>query len=335
MAACCTAPRPSTIPEGPGSTCSATPRATPLYVGKARSLRARLANYFADPMTLAGAHRPARGVGRLDVDWTVTASEVDALLLENSLIKTVPAPLQHPAEGRQELPLPRGRPARGVAAAASSCAAAVVGACATSARSGTRSPSAATIDLLLPTFPVRTCSDAKFVRHQRLGRPCLLSDLGRCAAPCVGWVDHPTYDEHVQGILRFFSATPARSPATSRRGCGGVGRPGLRDGGSAPRRARACRARLGQPAGPALGPRRPRRGGHRDRRLQAGVVRLVVRKGRVVGRESLSADLVGRPRRARARRAIPRRPLRTPTTRRLARSSSSPAARTSSGSRRG
>ena len=43
-----------------------------------------------------------------------------------------------------------------------------------------------TIDLLLPTFPVRTCGDAKYVRHERRGRPCLLADIGRCSAPCVG-----------------------------------------------------------------------------------------------------------------------------------------------------
>ena len=36
------------------------------------------------------------------------------------------------------------------------------------------------------SFPVRTCSDTKFIRHERLGRPCLLFDIDRCSGPCVG-----------------------------------------------------------------------------------------------------------------------------------------------------
>ena len=55
-----------------------------------------------------------------------------------------------------------------------------------------------TLDLLLRSFPVRTCSDTKFTRHQRLGRPCLLYDIERCSGPCVGAVDHEAYDGYVE-----------------------------------------------------------------------------------------------------------------------------------------
>ena len=41
-------------------------------------------------------------------------------------------------------------------------------------------------DLLLRTFPIRTCSDNKLAEHQRLGRPCLLFHIEQCAGPCVG-----------------------------------------------------------------------------------------------------------------------------------------------------
>ena len=46
-----------------------------------------------------------------------------------------------------------------------------------------------TLDLLLRTFPIRTCSDNKFGRHERLGRPCLLFHIEKCAGPCVGEID--------------------------------------------------------------------------------------------------------------------------------------------------
>ena len=45
-----------------------------------------------------------------------------------------------------------------------------------------------TLDLLLRSFPIRTCSDAKLRRHQLLGRPCLLYHIERCSGPCVGAV---------------------------------------------------------------------------------------------------------------------------------------------------
>jgi excinuclease ABC subunit C len=62
-----------------------------------------------------------------------------------------------------------------------------------------------TLDLLIRSFPVRTCSDTKFVRHKRLGRPCLLFDIDRCSGPCVGAVDHEAYDGYVADLMRFLS----------------------------------------------------------------------------------------------------------------------------------
>ena len=50
-----------------------------------------------------------------------------------------------------------------------------------------------TLDLLLRSFGVRTCSDTKLQRHVRLGRPCLLYHIEKCSGPCIGAVDHETY----------------------------------------------------------------------------------------------------------------------------------------------
>ena len=62
-----------------------------------------------------------------------------------------------------------------------------------------------TLDLLVRSFPVRTCSDTKFTRHERLGRPCLLYDIDRCSGPCVGAVDHEAYDGYVNDLMGFLS----------------------------------------------------------------------------------------------------------------------------------
>jgi excinuclease ABC subunit C len=62
-----------------------------------------------------------------------------------------------------------------------------------------------TLDLLLRSFPLRTCSDAKFKRHARLGRPCLLYDIERCSGPCVGAVEPERYGEMVEDLMRFLS----------------------------------------------------------------------------------------------------------------------------------
>jgi excinuclease ABC subunit C len=62
-----------------------------------------------------------------------------------------------------------------------------------------------TLDLLLRSFPVRTCSDTKLQRHQRLGRPCLLYHIERCSGPCVGAIDHAEYDRLVADLISFLS----------------------------------------------------------------------------------------------------------------------------------
>ncbi|MEY2626795.1 MAG: UvrABC system protein, partial [Actinomycetota bacterium] len=60
-----------------------------------------------------------------------------------------------------------------------------------------------TLDLLVRSFPVRTCSPAKFNEHSRLGRPCLLFHIEKCSGPCVGEVDEAAYGEMVKGLMRF------------------------------------------------------------------------------------------------------------------------------------
>ena len=60
-----------------------------------------------------------------------------------------------------------------------------------------------TLDELLRTFPVRTCSDAKLRRHERLGKPCLLFHIEKCSGPCVGEIDKAGYDRLVAELMDF------------------------------------------------------------------------------------------------------------------------------------
>jgi excinuclease ABC subunit C len=285
------APATSTIPDVPGVYVFRDASGSTIYVGKALSLRARLANYFADPMTLP--ERTAQLVATAaTVDWTVTHSEVDALLLENSLIKTEQPRFNIRLKDDKSYPylavdlretwarpvVVRGRRRRGVRYFGPF---------------GHAKSLRSTLDLLLPSFPVRTCSDSKFVRHERLGRPCLLADIGRCAAPCVGWVDKETYDAHVQGILRFFAGD---AEALTKDLAERMQRSAAAQDYESAARLRDALAHVER----ASDTQQVVLSDHDDLDavgvasdgLQACVVRLEVRRGRVVGRESLSADLV-------------------------------------------
>src|ERR1700704_3965424 len=60
-----------------------------------------------------------------------------------------------------------------------------------------------TLDLLLRTFPLRTCSENKYTSHQKVGRPCLLFHIEKCSGPCVGEVTKEEYARLTQELLDF------------------------------------------------------------------------------------------------------------------------------------
>jgi excinuclease ABC subunit C len=196
-------PPTGSIPDAPGSYQFFDAEGRVLYVGKAKSLRHRLPNYWQDSAALLP--RTAQMVAQADhVEWVVVDSEVDALILEHSLIQAhLPRYNVRLKDDKSypwlaitlndEWPRPavvRGRKRKGVRYFGPYGQA-----------GGIRS----TLDLLVRSFPVRTCSDTKFVRHQRLGRPCLLYDIDRCSGPCVGAVDHEAYDGFVNDLMGFLS----------------------------------------------------------------------------------------------------------------------------------
>ena len=201
-------PPAGAIPDAPGSYQFRDRDGRVIYVGKAKSLRQRLSNYFQSPGALPP--RSAQMVASAEsVEWIQVRNDVEALMLEYSLIKQYKPRFNVRLRDDKSYPFlvlttadhwPRATVRRGKP-------------------SGTANryfgPYAhayairETLDLLLRTFPVRSCSDAKFARHERLGKPCLTYHIERCAGPCAGLVSHEQYEELVTDFATFLDGDTA------------------------------------------------------------------------------------------------------------------------------
>jgi excinuclease ABC subunit C len=194
-------PPAGTIPDAPGSYQFKDADGRVIYVGKAKSLRQRLSNYFQNPANLP--LRTAQMVATASsVEWIQVRNEVEALMLEYSLIK------QHRPRFNVRLVDDKSYPFLAVTVSDQWPRPMVMRG---RRRKGVRyfGPYAHayairdTLDELLRTFPLRTCSDAKFTRHERLGKPCLLFHIEKCSGPCVGEVAKDDYDRLVVELLQF------------------------------------------------------------------------------------------------------------------------------------
>ncbi|WP_069743173.1 excinuclease ABC subunit UvrC [Streptomyces sp. EN23] len=184
-------PKPGQIPDSPGVYRFRDEHRRVIYVGKAKNLRQRVANYFQD---LANLHPRTRTMvtTAASVEWTVVSTEVEALQLEYSWIKEFDPRFNVKYRDDKSYPylavtlneeFPRVQVMRGAK------------------KKGVRyfGPYGhawairETVDLMLRVFPVRTCSAGVFKNAARTGRPCLLGYIGKCSAPCVGRV---TPEEH-------------------------------------------------------------------------------------------------------------------------------------------
>ncbi|MEV7679336.1 excinuclease ABC subunit UvrC [Streptomyces sp. NPDC088341] len=205
-------PKPGQIPDSPGVYKFRDDHRRVIYVGKAKSLRQRLANYFQD---LASLHPRTRSMvtTAASVEWTVVSTEVEALQLEYSWIKEFDPRFNVKYRDDKSYPslavtlnekYPRVQVMRGAK------------------KKGVRyfGPYGhawairETVDLMLRVFPVRTCSAGVFKNAERTGRPCLLGYIGKCSAPCVGRV---TAEEHRELADEFCDFMAGRTGTYIRR----------------------------------------------------------------------------------------------------------------------
>ncbi|MGH8943945.1 MAG: excinuclease ABC subunit UvrC [Acidimicrobiia bacterium] len=192
-------PKPSEIPAQPGAYIFRDKHGKVIYVGKAESLRGRVPSYFG-----VGLHPRTQAMvdNAQSVEWIITESEVAALMLEFSLIKRHRPRFNIKLVDDKSYPYlaitrtdewPRARVMRGAK------------------RKGNEyfGPYAhtyairKTLDQLLRTFPVRTCTDSLFGRQQAQGRPCLLFHIEKCSGPCIEAVTPEDYQQMVDGLAAF------------------------------------------------------------------------------------------------------------------------------------
>ncbi len=194
--------KPSGIPRRSGCYLFRNEAGTIIYVGKARSLAQRLSSYFQridalDTKTQALMNEAT------SVEWIITPSELDALILENELIKEnqprynlrLKDDKSFPyvaLDTRVDFPVPyttRGKHVKGVKYFGPFVDVKAL---------------RVTMDELLQAFPLRSCTKHKFDYQKRIGRPCLLYDIGKCSGPCVGAIDPDGYRSLMQAWMRFF-----------------------------------------------------------------------------------------------------------------------------------
>ena len=176
--------RPSGIPRQSGCYLFRNAHGQIIYVGKALSLASRLSNYFQRPEGLD--HKTlALMAEATSVEWIITPTEVDALVLENELIKDNQPRYNLRLKDDKSFPyvaldtrtdfaapyITRGKHVKGVRYFGPFVDVRAL---------------RTTMDELIQAFPLRSCTKHKYNYHQRIGRPCLLFDIGKCSGPCVG-----------------------------------------------------------------------------------------------------------------------------------------------------
>ncbi|MXP27268.1 excinuclease ABC subunit UvrC [Porphyrobacter algicida] len=170
-----------------------------LYVGKARSLKARVANYTQVNALSNRLQRMVSQTRRMEI--ITTNSEAEALLLEAQLIKRYRPPFNVLLRDDKSFPFillrsdhafPRIMKHRGARRAKGD----YYGPFASAGSVNT------TINALQKLFLLRSCTDSFFSRRDR---PCLLYQIKRCSAPCVGRIDEAGYRELVGEAKDFLS----------------------------------------------------------------------------------------------------------------------------------
>ncbi len=201
-------PKQGEIPTNPGVYRFRDRDGRVLYVGKAKSLRSRLSNYFAPLHTL---HERTRRMvlTAASVEWTVVSSDVDALQLEYMWIQEFSPPFNVRYKDDKSYPymaitladeaprviVTRNRRIKG-------------------AKYFGPYPKVwavhDTIDLMIKVFPIRTCSDSSYKKAMATGRPCFPGQIGRCGGPCSMKVSIEEHRAIVDDFVAFMSGGDQR-----------------------------------------------------------------------------------------------------------------------------
>ena len=194
--------RPDNIPTEPGVYRFFDKDDRVLYVGKAINLKNRLTSYFLSGL----AERTDRMVSEaVRCDWTIVSGEVEALQLEYTWIKQFKPPYNVRFRDDKSYPylaltlndkyprlfITRQEKRKGIKYYGPYIQAWAL---------------RTTHDTLLKVFPVRSCTSGNFERARISKRQCLLGDIGKCAAPCVGWVSEAEHKELAIKLDKFLSS---------------------------------------------------------------------------------------------------------------------------------
>ena len=196
-------PISSDIPTDPGVYRFKDEHGRIIYVGKANNLRSRLGSYFVNPNTLPPKTRTMVHMASA-VEWTVVASEQEAIQLEYTWIKeftprfnimyrddkSYPYLAVTMNEKYPRVMVMRGDKRKGVK------------------YFGPFYPAKAireTVDRMLRVFPIRSCSAGVFRRAQLANRPCLMGYIDKCAAPCVNRISQEDHYALAEDFVAFMN----------------------------------------------------------------------------------------------------------------------------------
>ena len=186
------------IPEKPGIYIFKDKYQEPIYVGKAKNLRKRVPTYFS----ASSSWKVKRLVNEADdISFIISKNEANALLAEYSFIQKYKPKYNVQFKDDKSFPYvtitndewPRVMVTRNLNNKQINFGPfPFIG-------SAKRS-----LDHLINIFPVRTCSNSIFERHQKLNKPCLLYDIEKCSGPCIEKIDETTYSQYIDDIKKFY-----------------------------------------------------------------------------------------------------------------------------------